>query len=67
MGQVVIVNKQMAHLQIVVVIAFSLILEMDVALVLHCRPLGNACVHCRFFQSPFIIICLGMSSFACLF
>ena len=43
-------NEQMAHSQIVVVIAFSLTFEMDVALVLHRRPFGNVGFHCRFFN-----------------
>ena len=47
MSHVVSVNKQMAHSQIVVVIAFSLGFEMGVALVLHRRPLGNVCFRCR--------------------
>ena len=63
MSQVVIVNKQMAHSQIVVVITFSLSFEMDVALVLHRRPLGNVCFHCRL-SIAVAIICLGMLSFA---
>ena len=62
-GQVVIVNKQMAHSQIVVVIAFSLSFEMDVVLVLHRRPLGNVCFHCCL-SIAVTIICLGMLSFA---
>ena len=40
-------NTQMAHSQIVVVIEFSLLFEMDVALVLHGRPLGNVGFHCH--------------------
>ena len=38
-------NEQMAHSQIVVVIAFSLTFEMDVALVLH-RRLALVCIVC---------------------
>ena len=38
-------DEQMAHSQIVVVIAFSLIFEMDVALVLH-RRLALDCIVC---------------------
>ena len=41
-------NEQMAHSQIVVVIVFSLIFEMDIALVLHRRPIGNIGFQCRF-------------------
>ena len=63
MSQVVIVNKQMAHSQIVVVIAFSLSFDMDVALVRHRRPLGNVCFHCRL-SIAVTIICLNMLSFA---
>ena len=40
-------NKQMAHSQIIVVIVFSLVFEMDVALVLHGRPLGDVGFHCH--------------------
>ena len=63
MSQVVIVNKQMAHSQIVVVIAFSLSFEMDVALVRHRRPLGNVCFHCRL-SIAVTIIRTGMWLFA---
>ena len=56
-------NKQMAHSQLVVVIAFSLTFAMDFALVLHGRPLGNVGFHChlsiavyhRLFR--FVIVC----------
>ena len=40
-------NKQMAHSQIVIVIEFSLLFEMDVALVLHGLSLGNVGFHCH--------------------
>ena len=59
MSQVLIVNKQMAHSHIVVVIAFSLSFEMDGALVLHQRPLGKVCFHCRL-SIAVTIICPGM-------
>ena len=42
-------NEQMAHSQIVVVIAFSSSFETDVCLVRHLRP--------PVFQSPFTILC----------
>ena len=54
-------NKHMAHSQIVVVIAFSLTFEMDVALVLHRRPFGNVGFHCRFFNRrllSFVSVCV---------
>ena len=53
-------NKQMAHSQIAVVIAFSLTFEMDVRLVFHRRPLGNVGFHR---QLPFTMICCGMLTF----
>ena len=53
-------NKQMAHSQIAVVIAFSLTFEMDVRLVFHRRPLGNVGFHR---QLPFTMICSGMLTF----
>ena len=62
-------NEQMAHSQIVVVIAFSLTFEMDVALVFHRRPLGNAGFHCRFsiavyhHLSEYVIVSLAGASF----
>ena len=54
-------NEQMAHSQIVVVIALSLTFEMDVALVLHRRPFGNVGFHCRFFNRrllSFVSVCV---------
>ena len=54
-------NEQMAHSQIVVVIAFSLTFEMDVALVLHRRPFGNVGFHGRFFNRrllSFVSVCV---------
>ena len=59
-------NEQMAHSQIVVVIAFPLTFEMDVALVLHRRPLGNARLHCRcsiavcYHLSRYVIVCFRL-------
>ena len=56
-------HKQMAHSQFVVVLMFPLIFEMDVVSVLHRRPLGNACFHCRFsiavyhYLSRYVIVC----------
>ena len=74
-------NTQMAHSQIVVVIAFSLTFDMDVVLVLHGRPLGNVGFRCHFsiavynhlsgstFFLCLVIICCVLShsliSFAC--
>ena len=55
-------NKQMAHSQIAVVIAFSLTFEMDVRLVFHRRPLGNVGFHR---QLAFTMICSGMLTFFC--
>ena len=57
-------NKQMAHSQIAVVIAFSLTFEMDVRLVFHRRPLGNVGFHR---QLPFTMICSGMLMFFLLY
>ena len=60
-------NTQMAHSQIVVVIAFSLTFEMDVALVLHGRPLGNVGFHCHVSIAVYHHL-FGLSSFCfCLF
>ena len=56
-------NEQMAHSQVVVLIAFSLTFEMDVALVFRRRPLGNVGFHCRFsiavyhHVSRYVIVC----------
>ena len=55
-------NKQMAHSQIVVVIAFSFAFDMDVVFVYHRRPFGNICFP-AIFQLPCTIICSGMLSF----
>ena len=59
-------NEQMAHSQIVVVIAFSLIFEIDVAIVLHRRPFGNVDFQCRFSIAVphhlflYVIVCFGL-------
>ena len=67
-------NEQMAHSQIVVAIAFSLIFEMDVALVFHRRrPFGNAGFNCRFSITVYhhlvwyviVCFCLGMVAHFC--
>ena len=57
-------NKQMAHSQIVVVIVFSLIFEVDVVSVLRRCPLGNVGFQCRFEIAVYnhlfryVIVCL---------
>ena len=64
-------NKQMAHSQIVVVIAFSLRFDMDVALVLHGRPLGNEGFHCHLpiaiyhHLFRFVIVCFCLFRHGC--
>ena len=60
-------NKQMAHSYIVVVIAFSLTFEMDVALVVHGRPLGNAGFHCYLSIAIYHYLFLFVSVRFCLF
>ena len=46
-------DEQMAHSQIVVVIAFSSMFEMDVALVFHWCPFGNSGFHCHILFSVY--------------
>ena len=60
-------NKLMAHSQIVVVISLSLTFEMDVALVVHGRPLGNAGFHCYLSIAIYHYLFLFVSVRFCLF
>ena len=60
-------NEQMAHSQIVVVIAFSLTFDMDVALVFHRRPLGNVGFRCHVSIAVYHHVCRYVTVCFCLF
>ena len=61
-------NEQMAHSHIVVAIVFSLFFEMDVAVVVHLRLLGNVGFSCRdsisvyhhLYRLSFAFVCFDM-------